>query len=268
MAKFVIPPELLTRRIAVTVVGAGGNGSRMLTGLAELDRAMRALGHPGGMKVTVIDDDLVSESNIGRQAFFPSDVGIHKAVVLTHRINMSFGLDWTAEPVRLTRHTRCHSDILIGAVDSRAARREIHESMKSNSTPLYLDLGNQADSGQVILGEPLNRWQKPEDYPDRLPTITDLFPEILDTNIPEDNEPSCSMVEALSRQELYINRVVSDFALNMLWRLFRYGEIDHHGAFINLSTGRTMPLAIDPDAWARFGYVAPTKKRKQRRRAA
>lgn len=269
MGKYKIPASLLSARVDVRLVGAGGNGSRMLTGLAELDRAMRALGHPGGLHVTVMDDDLVSEANVGRQAFYPADIGFNKAIVLVHRINISYGLDWTAEPFRLTRNSRIHgTDLLIGAVDSRAARRDIHEAVRHSNTALYLDLGNQADSGQVVLGEPLRNYQQAADHPDRLPTVIDLFPDILDKRITEDDAPSCSMAEALERQELFINRAVSDWALNLLWRLFRYGEIDHHGVFINLATARATPLPVDPLAWARFGYQPLREKKSRDRKVA
>lgn len=266
MKTFPIPRSFLTRRVNVLVVGAGGNGSRMLTGLAELDHAIRALGHPFGLHVTVADDDRVSPSNIGRQPFYPADVGQFKSVVLTHRINVAYGLDWHAATERVDENTRIEADLVIGAVDTRAARRAINAACSRGGVKLHLDLGNQADTGQVILGEPLSRWERIEMRPERLPTVTDLFPEILDDTVPEDDAPSCSMAEALDKQALFINRAVSDAALALLWRLFRHGEIDHHGVFINQATGRTTPLAIDLEAWARFGYVVP--KKRARRKAA
>jgi len=42
----------------------------------------------------------------------------------------------------------------------------------------------------------------------------------------------------------------------MLWELLREQKITHHGIFLNLQTGRTVPLAVDPKAWMRFGYGA------------
>jgi PRTRC genetic system ThiF family protein len=264
--KFTIPRHLLDRKVEVLLVGAGGNGSRMLTGLAELDRAMRALGHPGGLEVNTMDPDLVSESNVGRQAFYPADVGQSKAIVLTHRINVAYGLNWVGECARLTGDTRISADIVIGAVDSRAARRAIHTAMQ-NDDALWLDLGNQANTGQAILGRMVPDWDRTGAAIDRLPTVIDLFPDILDPDIPEDNTPSCSMAEALSRQELFVNRAVSDWGLNLLWRLFRYGEIDYHGTFINLAAGRATPLPVDPEAWARFGYQAVPEQKKRRKAA-
>jgi hypothetical protein len=41
-------------------------------------------------------------------------------------------------------------------------------------------------------------------------------------------------------------------ALQILWTLFRFGKIDWHGAFVNLKTGRTTPLPVDPATWARI----------------
>lgn len=48
MAIHQLSAELLTREVRVSVIGAGGTGSQMLMGLAQLHTAMIALGHPGG----------------------------------------------------------------------------------------------------------------------------------------------------------------------------------------------------------------------------
>jgi len=66
--------------------------------------------------------------------------------------------------------------------------------------------------------------------------------------------PSCSLAEALTRQSLFINRTLVAHGMAMLWELLHAGSIDHHGVFVNLKTGRTNPLPVDPKAWERFGY--------------
>src|SRR5689334_7068613 len=86
-----IVPRLLSGQVNVALAGAGGNGSQMLSGLARLHLALLKLGHPGGLKVTVWDPDLVSESNIGRQLFYPSDIGQPKSFVLVNRYNLAYG---------------------------------------------------------------------------------------------------------------------------------------------------------------------------------
>ena len=49
-------PDLLSDRVSIALAGAGGIGSQMLSGLARLDAAIRALGHPG-LDVTVYDPE-------------------------------------------------------------------------------------------------------------------------------------------------------------------------------------------------------------------
>lgn len=79
--------------------------------------------------------------------------------------------------------------------------------------------------------------------PHRLPTVAELFPEIVKPALDRDDDlPSCSAVEALERQEPFINQTLAFHALAMLARLFRHGRITHHGGFINLASGRLAPL--------------------------
>lgn len=69
-----------------------------------------------------------------------------------------------------------------------------------------------------------------------------------------DDQPSCSLVEALEKQSLFINRAMALHGLNLLWKLFRTARLEAHGVFVNLATDRTSPLLIGPDTWGRFGY--------------
>lgn len=49
---------------------------------ARIHASLLRLGHPGGLSVDVVDPDVVSEANIGRQPFSPYDVGRPKVEVL------------------------------------------------------------------------------------------------------------------------------------------------------------------------------------------
>ena len=88
--------------VSVFVIGAGGTGSQVVANLARMDMALRSLGHPG-LHFTVFDGDTVSEANIGRQLFSPSEVGLNKAVALVTRINRFFrhGMDGGVAPLPL-----------------------------------------------------------------------------------------------------------------------------------------------------------------------
>jgi PRTRC genetic system ThiF family protein len=254
-----IHPESLERQVRVLVVGCGGTGTAVGSGLPYLHQSLVARGHPGGLHVTVMDGDTISPANCVRQPFARSEIGLNKAIVLVNRLNLFWGLKWEAVPVHLREGTfisrsysgddlRAH--IVVGCVDTRAARAAIRDAIGKWSTVSYwLDLGNNADSGQFILGEPLNERNHRSRL--RLRSSGELFPEILDPALDDGGEPSCSAAAALERQEPFINSMLAQQALALLARLFRYGELSYHGGFINLATGTASVLRIDPQCWKR-----------------
>jgi len=251
-----LPSGLLGRQpLRILVVGAGGTGSAIVMGLPYLHQAMRAWGHVYGLEVTLMDGDTVSETNCVRQPFSWSDVGQNKATALVNRINLFWGTKWNAHPTcfddstLLSNHDR-NPDLLIGCVDTRAARGVIERSVtrKSSYVTYWLDLGNNASSGQFVLGQPLNARNRRK--AERLRTVCELYPEIVDA-AGEDPLPSCSAVEALERQEPFINQTLAASALAMLARLLRYGRLCHHGGFFNAGFGLISPLPVDPDLWRR-----------------
>ncbi len=246
-----IHPELLRRRVRVLVVGCGGTGSAIAAGLPYLHQAMIANGHPAGLHVTLMDGDPISPTNCVRQPFSRSEIGLYKAVVLVNRLNVFWGLDWQAVPANLEKGVRIdEADIVIGCVDTRAARALIR-SGTSDCSPVdyWLDVGNNADSGQFVLGEPLNQTNRRSGT--RLRTVAELYPEIVDPGLDNDGLPSCSAAEALERQEPFVNSTVAQHALALLARLFRYGSITYHGGFLSLQNGCGGRLPINPDLWRR-----------------
>lgn len=293
-----LPSPLMGKTLRIVVVGAGGTGSILLGGLAQMAIALEALGHPG-IDVVVVDDDRVSPANIGRQAFGKADIGQFKAEVLVNRINLSFGLDWKAVTQRLeadaaeTNFTRNYhrrgsgeADVWIGCVDTRSARKAIrnhwYNSVHREEASIWLDCGNTADSGQVILGlresvctakqtQVHGKWVAPQFSTNvLLPSCADLFPEMVDESLDgADTAPSCSLPEALTKQDLFTNRAMADAALNLLWQFLRHGELSVHGAFINLKNCRTNPLPVDEAVWQRMGYERPplAQKAKQQETA-
>lgn len=247
-----IHPVLLQRQVRVVVVGCGGAGSALASGLPYLHQALVVRGHPGGLHVTVLDGEKIAATNCVRQPFSKCEIGLYKSVVLVNRLNVFWELDWEAVPEHLTENqplTRV--DIVIGCVDTRAARAAIQSCVTcSSSAGYWLDIGNNADSGQFILGEPLNYENRRRG--NRLRTVADLYPEVVSTEIEEDRLPSCSAAEALERQEPFVNATLANHALSLLAHLFRYGTVEHHGGFVNLATGHTTPLRIDPVIWRRI----------------
>ncbi len=241
-----LPASFDNRAINVALVGCGGNGAQMLMGLASLDTALAAISSRS-LHVTVIDDDTVSEANLGRQPFYRCDLGNSKAITLTERVNLAHGLAWTAVHGRAPdAFDSTNQDIIITCVDTAKARRAIGAALadERHVPPFYwLDLGNHATDGQFIIGTS-RRSVFQNDKHMRLPTVLDYFPELADESLAEDDAPSCSVAEALERQSLFINRVMASHALALLFDLLGRGSIGNAGGFINLATGQAVPIPL------------------------
>ena len=171
-----IHPELLRRRVRVLVVGCGATGSAVAGGLPHLHQALIAYGHPEGLHVTVMDGDLISPTNCVRQPFSRFESGHYKALVLVNRLNLFWNLGWEALPEHLTgKEPLDRIDVVIGCVDTRASRAVIRDRTSGSSTVAYvLDIGNTSDSGQSILGEPLNQVNRRSRT--RLRSVFELYP--------------------------------------------------------------------------------------------
>ena len=224
--------------VTVNVIGAGGTGSQVLTCLARLDTALRGLGHPG-LFVTVYDPDTVTEANIGRQLFSPSDTGLNKAQCLVTRVNNFFGNGWRAVP-------DIYPAILKDARRDNLANITITE-YRSYETPLYwMDFGNTQTSGQVVLGTVPKKIKQPVsrlyETVSSLKVITRMVKYTKGKE--KDSGPSCSLAEALEKQDLFINSTLAQLGCNILWKMFRHGMIEHHGLYLNLETMRVNPIAV------------------------
>ncbi|RYZ48304.1 MAG: PRTRC system ThiF family protein [Sphingobacteriales bacterium] len=222
------PPHLIT----VKLIGVGGTGSQVLSQLARMNVGLIGLGHPG-IHVTAYDHDEVSESNVGRQLFSPADLGVNKAISSITRINRYFGFDWEAVPERYLGAQS--ANILISCTDNVASRIAINAAfltpikglMEDHNTNMYwLDFGNSRVTGQVVLGTCLKKH--------KLKTVCEMF-DLEQVNEAEQG-PSCSLAQALSRQDLFINSTLANLGCNLLWKLFTQGSLSHHGLYLNLET--------------------------------
>ena len=129
---------------------------------------------------------------------------------MVSRLNLFWGLNWRAMAEHLTSQTDVFDfDIAIGCVDTRAARQLIQDKVQGlrSRVAYWLDLGNSADSGQFVLGQPLNGRNRRSAI--RLRTASELFSEIVDPSLNDDGAPACSAMEALERQEPFVNQVLA-----------------------------------------------------------
>ncbi len=271
-AAYLINPE---HPVTIQVIGCGGNGSQVLTQLARINEALKKLGHLG-IHVTCFDNDIITEANMGRQLFSPSELGMNKAVALITRLNRFFGTSWKAMPILFNSKLEVlerRANITISCVDSIAARIEIEKCLmeklkKNHGDPYYdtyywMDLGNTQNAGQFVLGS-IGGIEQPERiiskastkkvkatlgvdieplFVSTLPNVFEKFPAMKKQKEKESG-PSCSLAEALDKQDLFINSTLSQLAMGLLWKLFREGKISYHGAFVNLETLKIAPIYI------------------------
>ena len=243
--------------VTVFVIGAGGTGSQVITNLARMSMALQALGHPG-LHVTVFDPDTVSQANIGRQLFSETELGLNKAVSLVTRINRFFGYTWTAEaqcfPTKNFSED-CTANIIITCTDNIRSRLTLwkflkkvrKENFSDHSAPIYwMDFGNSQTKGQVIIGTVREKVLQPssQEYIP-MPKMNVITEEVDYAKIKEkESGPSCSLAEALEKQDLFINSTLAQLGCNILWKMFRNGMLEHHGLFLNLETMKVNPIMI------------------------
>lgn len=261
-------PYLLapTNPITVRLIGAGGTGSHMLTALVKLHAALIALEHPG-LLVQLWDDDTVSQANMARQLFAPGEVGQYKAAALINRANRFMGTNWKAIPGRFTYDPgkpvdHVGTNLTITCVDTLKARREVAAylgDITSNAKYQYsqrtngpgrcyywLDSGNAQKTGQVILstvGQHPQRKTKLFQTVARLPGLMETYENELE-GTPEDTSPSCSVADALSKQDLFINSTLATMAGSLLWTMLREAQTAERGFFLNLGGFRSQPLLV------------------------
>ena len=267
--------------IVVNLIGAGGTGSQVLTALARMNHALIELNHPG-LFVRLFDDDKVERANLGRQLFATAELKQYKAVALINRVNLFFGTNWKAITARYSKATfkqqgeLSQAGLTISCVDTVQARLEIAEILKSldkhrgygrNKPVYYMDFGNSRFTGQVILstiGKVAQPQMKKYDTVDSLPMVTDEFRDLLTASEGSDKTPSCSLAQALTKQDLFINSALANTGASLLWQLFREGMLFNRGFFINLKDFRMQPLKVAKP----LAVVVPMKPKRSKKQVA
>lgn len=114
------------RQAKISIIGCGGIGSHLALSLARM----------GYHNLTLYDDDVVSIHNVSSQGFNMNDVGKKKVAVVRDNIVSAVRKVIRTRQVRINRHNASTLDgsiIVILAVDSMVARKEIVEGMKWNA---------------------------------------------------------------------------------------------------------------------------------------
>ena len=243
-----------TNPISLNLIGAGGTGSHLLDALARINFVLTSLGK-AGIQVNVFDNDKVEIPNLGRSAFNENYVGVNKAVAIVNKVNRGYGTNWKAIPKSYSAKQlgsisqNRKANITISCVDTVSSRMEIAKVLHEISTdktmsphhrdrPMYhMDFGNSKNTGQVILStigqitQPKSQKFKAIDY---LPVVTEEFADLLISSEETDNTPSCSLYDALNKQDLFINPSLASLGGKLVYSLLSQNLIFDSGFFLNL----------------------------------
>ena len=224
-----------THPTKVILVGCGGTGSEVLRHLAATHFSLRQIGFQG-FDVVTYDPKEIAPHNVGRQPYSPSEVGQSKAEVMTTKINRFYGLNWKYETERYD--FKEGASIMITATDSPEFRVKFHEEFLHEGEWIgdyWLDFGNGRDHGQVVLGTV-------RDVDEPMKTVIDVCPELMDEK--DDETQSCSHLQSLNRQDLFINKTLAPMGVGILWNLFKNPQTDTHGFFYNAAKMKMQPIKI------------------------
>lgn len=109
-----------------------------------------------------------------------------------------------------------------------------------------MDFGNTQNTGQVLIGTIRNKIRQPtSDKHIPMPKMNVITEEVNYSTIKEkDSGPSCSLAEALRKQDLFINSMLAQVGCDILWKMFKDGRLAYRGAYVNLNTLRVNPIPV------------------------
>ncbi len=246
------------------LVGAGGTGSALADALARLVYHARQKGMD--ISLTIIDPDVISEANLGRQRFCQAEVGYEKSISLSLRLNAAFGLDIRAIPasfqpemVLKTGYSPYHfsnnttKKLIIGAVDNHEARQSLAQTVAAgHGNVWWLDAGNAYENGNVYIGNAVERKHLSVDETlcvcNGLPSPAIQDPALLrpDISPPQENS-SCAVRTLREEQALMVNTFIAAILAHYCSQWVLQREISVLSTAFNLSppvmTSRRLTLA-------------------------
>lgn len=117
------------RTMNIGIIGVGGIGSHTAIALARM----------GFHNLTIYDDDAVSLQNCSSQGFDMSDVGKPKVMAIRQTIMRAVRAVVKVRQSRVHKDSDLRHDVIIMAVDSMAARRDIFAACCAGDTELVIN---------------------------------------------------------------------------------------------------------------------------------
>lgn len=210
---------------AVFIIGAGGTGSHVVAQLARDVYSMEPKKRP---RITICDGDVVEDKNLKRQHFAISDIGQNKAAALANRYSGAFGIEIAYKDSFVEKATDFQEllksaegpSIVITCVDNAKTRLIFREAIAApfGQEVYWIDCGNEAEAGQVVLGVRSPQWRQSMIDSGRFPVpdVFDIYPELFEKAKADKTpgEMSCAELAASSPQHGHVNLNAAVVAVN------------------------------------------------------
>lgn len=220
------------------VIGAGGTGGYFIPNLSRqiaITNRLRRMERLPEHKLIIVDADEVSLSNLNRQNFVEKDLDRNKAEVLSTRYGVAFqtNIQYLDEYITSTEMlenlvvSSCDDmnsqiPVIVDCVDNNKTRVFIHEAiqnLKKKVRGIYsLSSGNEFLNGQVVCGFSPGVAHFPVGYSNnswfRTPTVTEMFPEILEGGDKLPTELSCDEAAVSHPQNIMTNITAANHLFN------------------------------------------------------
>lgn len=128
----------------ITIIGAGGSGSRVITEMAPFLRGhYRAL---PSTSLRVVDYDVLSESNFARQYYYPFEsLGKPKGQIMVERLNGLIPISQIPEPVNgdtihniFSEEILAKKNLVLVTADNFLVAKQVYEKLASSATNDWL----------------------------------------------------------------------------------------------------------------------------------
>lgn len=252
-------------RLNLMLVGCGGTGSWLAPAVVRVARLLQET-QAKDVRLYFIDPDWVEEKNIYRQNFCQAEFGSYKAETLAFRLGAAWGMEITAITKKLQDigdagnigYQSNEITLVVGCVDRPSARREIRTFLERRRHGWWLDCGNEANTGQVLIGADDRKPKEPFSLPgicSWLPLPSLQHPELVEEHDGEALEMpalSCAEMALRDSQGLAINQRVAAEAADYLVRMLITRDLQKMATYLDLSSGSARSVYITPEVVGKY----------------
>lgn len=214
----------------ILIIGTGGTGSILADNIAKINFALINSDKPG-IRLSLVDPDIVEAKNIGRQNFYANELGMKKTDAIAQRLSRNYLMRNIVSCPKKIELSECNVkqsyDIVICCVDNYKTREWVYEHFHKYTH--ILDIGNEKDFGQIILS-----------YKEELMHTFDIFTKKISKTQNKESDYQCDNYEQqFEKQSLFINTIIAGYAAELLRDFISSDTIDYNCIFVNLNSLKT-----------------------------